>query len=155
MDGDSDSYSENVELELDRLIQRIIWTAEVKISLAKRPERRRVRSTIANCLGFGRSKEEPLGAVLLVLDELIANAYQHTTTPGELRVTRQAQGTLIEVTDDDPDIENLNSRTRNLLGQGYHGLRLVAHLSLSWGVRPEEAGKVVWALVPAQMYDER
>ncbi|MFI6302436.1 ATP-binding protein [Amycolatopsis thailandensis] len=146
-------FPDDIRFELDRLIKRVAWTAEITLSLAKRPEQRRVRSTVANCLGFGRGKE-PLGAVLLVLDELVANAYRYTT-PGELRITRQTRGVLIEVTDDDPDTEELQSRAEGRSVPGYHGLLLVAHLSLEWGVRPEGTGKVVWALVPTRMYYER
>ncbi|MFK0244139.1 ATP-binding protein [Amycolatopsis azurea] len=161
MSGNSDEdeadsrFPADFDFELDRLTQRVAWTAEIKLSLAKRPEQRRVRSTVANCLSFGRSKDEPLGAVLLVLDELVTNAYRHTTTPGELRVTRKTRGILIEITDNDPDVERLKARAEDRSGSGYHGLRLVGHLSLEWGAQPEDTGKVVWALVPATMYYER
>ncbi|MEV7548446.1 ATP-binding protein [Amycolatopsis sp. NPDC089917] len=154
MREDSD-FPEDIDFELDRLIKRVAWTAEIKLALAKRPEQRRVRSTVAGCLGFGHGKEDSLGAVLLVLDELVANAYRYTTTPGELRITRQIRGVLIEVTDDDPDLESLKTRSGSGSVHGYHGLLLVTHLSLEWGARPEGNGKVVWALVPARRHDER
>ncbi len=32
------------------------------------------------------------------------------------------------------------------------GLRLVGQLSLDWGVRTDSLGKVVWALVPVEVY---
>ncbi|WP_410652629.1 ATP-binding protein [Amycolatopsis sp. cmx-4-54] len=147
-------FRANIDVELERLTQRVAWTAEIKLDLTKRPEPRRVRSTVANCLGFGRSREEPIGAVLLVLDELVANAYRYTT-PGELRVTRQPDGILIEVSDEDPGVENMQASAEAPSVQSDHGLRFVAHLSLEWGTQPEGKGKVVWALVPAKMYYER
>ncbi|RSN16452.1 PAS sensor protein [Streptomyces sp. WAC 05977] len=143
----------SIEGELARLTQRVALAAEIKLDLSKRPELRRVRSTVADCLGFGRSTEEPLGAVLLVLDELVANAYRYST-PVELRVTREPGGLLIEVSDDDPDVENLKARADSRSVSSY-GLRLVSQLSLDWGVQSEGAGKVVWALAPANMYHDR
>ncbi|KFZ80348.1 PAS/PAC sensor protein [Amycolatopsis sp. MJM2582] len=143
-------FSVNIDVELERLTQRIAWTAEFRLDLSQRPELRRVRSTVADRLNFGRSEQEPMGGLLLVVDELVANAYVHATNPGELRVTRQSRGILVEVTDDQADAGDLGPESC----RDTHGLRLVGHLSLEWGVRPEQAGKVVWALVPVQTYYE-
>lgn len=153
-DGTDPPFPEDIHLEVERLIQRVSWAAEVRLGLSNRPELRRVHATVVNCLGFGRGEHEPLGAVVLVVDELVSNAYRHTATPGVLGITRTSRGLLVEVTDDDPDAERMRARADERFGSGHHGLRLVAHLSLEWGVRPEESGKVVWALVPAQLYFE-
>ncbi len=140
-----------LEAELDRLCRRVACAAEVTIDLRNLPELRRIRSVVADHLGFGRGEDEPLGALLLVVDELVSNAYRHTDGPGELRVVRQVRRFLVEVSDDDPGLDALRSASTT----AHFGLRLVGQLSLDWGFRTERAGKAVWALVPAQMYYER
>jgi anti-sigma regulatory factor (Ser/Thr protein kinase) len=132
---------------VERLSLRVATAAELTVDLTTRPALRRIRSTVAGCLAFGRAKEEPLGALLLVVDELVGNAYDHTTRPWRLRVTRELRGLLVEVADHDPAIERVATG-------GGHGLRLVDQLSLGWGVRATEQGKTVWALVPAQLFHE-
>ncbi|WET76839.1 ATP-binding protein [Amycolatopsis sp. QT-25] len=153
-DGVDSSFPVDIDFEVDQLTQRVSRAAEVNLRLSKRPEQRRVHSTVANCLAFGRAGNEPLGAILSVVDELVSNAYRHTATPGELRIIRKTDDMLIEVTDSDPDVEWMTASTDEASRSG-HGLRLVTHLSLDWGVSPEGSGKVVWALVPAQLYFER
>ncbi|OXM55013.1 ATP-binding protein [Amycolatopsis alba] len=140
-----------LEAELDRLCRRVAGAAEVTLDLRNLPELRDIRSVIADQLGFGRGEDEPLGALLLVVDELVSNAYRHTDGPVELRVNRQVRSFLVEVADDDPDLEAL----RSTLETARYGLRLVGQLSLDWGFRGEQAGKTVWALVPAQQYYQR
>lgn len=144
----------DLEAELERLCRRVAGAAEVTIDLGNRPEPRRVRSVVADHLGFGRSKAEPLGALLLVIDELVGNAYRHTAAPGQLRITRRLRSFMVEVSDGDPDLDSLDS-LRSASTTAHHGLRLVGQLSLDWGFRAERTGKVIWALVPAQMYYER
>ncbi len=90
--------------------------------------------------------EDRLGAVLLVIDELVGNAYRHATTPRLLSVGRTSSNVLIEVSDRDPV-----AGVVRIVASGY-GLRLVGQLSLDWGVRTDSRGKVVWALVPLDVY---
>ncbi|WP_410660562.1 ATP-binding protein [Amycolatopsis sp. lyj-112] len=137
----------DLEAELERLCRRVAGAAEVALDLGDRPDLRRVRSVVAEHLGFGRGKAEPLGALLLVIDELVSNAYRHTAAPGDLRITRRLRGFMVEVSDGDPDLRSASAAQ-------HHGLRLVGQLSRDWGFRAEPTGKTVWALVPAQMYYE-
>ncbi|OOC03244.1 PAS sensor protein [Amycolatopsis azurea DSM 43854] len=139
-----------LEAELDRLCRRVAGAAEVTLDLRKLPELRDIRAVVADQLGFGRGEDEPLGALLLVIDELVSNAYRHTDEPGELRVNRHVRSFMVEVSDDDPDLEALRSAS----GSAHYGLRLIHQLSLDWGFREEPTGKTVWALVPAQLYYE-
>ncbi|RSD09612.1 ATP-binding protein [Amycolatopsis eburnea] len=120
---------------------RTAVAAELTIDLTTRPPLRRIRSTVADCVGFGLPRGELLGALLLVVDELVGNAYAHTGRPSRLWVTRERRGLLVEVADEDPAIERVAA------GSG-HGLRLVGQLSHGWGVRACPPGKIVWALVP-------
>ncbi|MBE1494582.1 hypothetical protein H4696_001682 [Amycolatopsis lexingtonensis] len=130
---------------VDWLSLRIAVAAELTIDLTTRPPLRRIRSTVADCLGFGLPRGELLGALLLVVDELVGNAYAHTGRPSRLWITRERRGLLVEVSDEDPAIERVAA------GNG-HGLRLVSQLSHGWGVRGGAAGKTVWALVPVRLF---
>ncbi|MFC3453749.1 ATP-binding protein [Amycolatopsis speibonae] len=140
-----------LEAELDRFCRRVAGAAEITLGLRNLPELRDIRSVVADSLGFGRGEDEPLGALLLVIDELVSNAYRHTDGPGELRVNRHVRSFMVEVSDDDPDLEALRSAPEST----HYGLRLITQLSLDWGFRGERAGKTVWALVPAQLYYEQ
>jgi anti-sigma regulatory factor (Ser/Thr protein kinase) len=124
---------------------RVATAAELTLDLSTQPSPRRIRATVADCLAFGRPREEPLGALLLVVDELVGNAYRHTARPAWLRVTRQRGALLVEVSDGDTSIEQVSAG-------GGHGLRLVEQLSHGWGVRLTGTGKVVWARVPTQVF---
>jgi anti-sigma regulatory factor (Ser/Thr protein kinase) len=144
---DGDALPAGWDHAVQRLSLRVATAAELTVDLATRPAPRRVRATVADCLGFGRPKDEPLGALLLVVDELVSNAYEHTDRPWRLRVTRERRGLLVEVSDAD-------ARIGRVAAGGGHGLRLVGQLSHGWGVRATAPGKTVWALVPAQLFRE-
>ncbi|WP_340687777.1 ATP-binding protein [Amycolatopsis coloradensis] len=133
-----------LEAELERLCRRVADAAEVTVDLRNRPDLRHVRSVVVDRIGFGRGADEPLGALLLVVDELVSNAYRHADEPGELRVVRQLRGFLVEVSDDGPDLEGL----RSFPASAHYGLRLIGRLAVDWGFRTERTGKSVWALVP-------
>jgi anti-sigma regulatory factor (Ser/Thr protein kinase) len=135
------------DLVVEELSLRVATAAELTLDLTTRPELRFIRLTVADCLGFGRPTGEPLGALLLVVDELVGNAYEHAHRPRWLRVTRERRGLLVEVSDDEATVDRVAAG-------GGHGLRLVDQLSLGWGVRATEPGKTVWALVPAQLFRE-
>ncbi|KDN24034.1 ATP-binding protein [Amycolatopsis rifamycinica] len=121
--------------------QELAAAAETTVALGGRPDLRRVRSQVAEALASGSCP----GGVLLVIDELVGNAYEHATAVRELHVTRTAGHLLIEVGDRDPDLTSVRAC---LPGSGRYGLRLVDQLTLDWGVRADHDGKVVWALVP-------
>ncbi|UOX91807.1 ATP-binding protein [Amycolatopsis sp. FBCC-B4732] len=137
-----------VEEEMSRAVEelstRVAAAAELTLDLSPRPLPRRVRSAVAECVGFGQPRDVRLGALLLVVDELVGNAYRHTGRPSLLRVTREQRGLLVEVSDEDPAIERVAAG-------GGHGLRLIDELSHGWGVRATASGKVVWALVPVHL----
>ncbi len=137
------------DAELMRLTRRLAAAAETTVPLRDRPDLRRVRSVVAEALTFGAQPNDRFGAVLLVIDELVGNAYRHTTAVRELHVTRTDENLLIEVTDCDPDATSVRVYRP---GSGRFGLRLVDQLSLDWGVRADSDGKVVWALVPIVEY---
>ncbi|WP_284750730.1 ATP-binding protein [Amycolatopsis sp. RTGN1] len=131
--------------ELTGLCRRVAAAAEITVPLRDRPDLRQVRTAVMEALTFGAHPADNFGGVLLVMDELVSNAYRHTSAVRRLRVTRAAGTFLIEVSDHDPVVHQVRARE---FGCGAYGLRLVAQLSLDWGVRADSDGKVVWAIVP-------
>ncbi|MET8846051.1 ATP-binding protein [Amycolatopsis sp. NPDC004625] len=129
-----------------RDLERAGWVADVTVELGGRPDLREVRATMVKALLPDAQPNDRFGAVLLVADELVGNAYRHATTPQSLRVGRASSTVLIEVSDGDPIAGAVQIRTLK------YGLRLVGQLSLDWGVRTDSLGKVVWALVPLDIY---
>jgi hypothetical protein len=116
-----------------------------RLSLKSRPERVDVRRWIRGRLS-AEVDTHTLVDVLLVVGELVGNAYTHTTCPRELRVRRSDVGVLVEVSDGDTrhPREMASSDDR----WGGRGIQVLIELATSWGVRLEDGGKVVWALLP-------
>ncbi|MET8999211.1 ATP-binding protein [Amycolatopsis sp. NPDC004169] len=133
--------------ELARLTREPAGAAGTRVSLCGLPDLREVRSRVAESLTFGACPDGRFGGVMLVIDELVGNAYRHATAVRELQVARAGEHLLVEVSDHDPDVAAVRAGHP---GSGRYGLRLVGQLSLDWGVRLDRAGKVVWALVPLQ-----
>ncbi|WP_244180914.1 ATP-binding protein [Amycolatopsis pretoriensis] len=83
--------------------------------------------------------------VLLVVNELLENAYVHAGGPRELRVHHT--GDACEVTVAVADSGSGKPRTRVPGAPGGSGLALVEQLSAAWGVSHHDDGKLVWARV--------
>ncbi|WP_146174693.1 ATP-binding protein [Umezawaea tangerina] len=118
--------------------------------LGPRPDLRSARAGVRRHLGAALHPDS-LADVLLVMGELVANAYQHTASPRRLRVGREGCGVRVEVTDGDRDAVPVVRPHSSDLRRG-RGLLLVRELSLSWGVRPAVdggPGKTVWSVLQA------
>jgi two-component sensor histidine kinase len=83
--------------------------------------------------------------LLLVVTELVANAYEHGTAPRTLRLERCAARVVVEV-DDGTSSPPVLGRSRLGASRG-RGLTIVAGVAERWGVRALLAGKTVWALL--------
>jgi len=81
--------------------------------------------------------------VVIVVGELLENAYVHATGPHQLRI-RLARDPC-EVTVAVADTGTGEPRLRVPGRSGGRGLLLVEELSLAWGVSRHGEGKVVWA----------
>lgn len=92
----------------------------------------------------------------LVISELLSNAILHAyPLPGErLQVTWAVNGSSVEVTVSDGGSATMphagHPSPSSVSGRG---LSIVAHLCQTWGVRTEEVGLTVWAILPAPRYD--
>lgn len=90
--------------------------------------------------------------VVLVADELTANAYEHGGGPHTIHLIHRAEPsqTIIEVDDSNTDTPTPG---HSRLGPAAHrgrGLRLVEQIAQAWGVRSKAApntAKTVWARV--------
>lgn len=81
----------------------------------------------------------------LVATELVTNAIDHGAGAAAVRVTVDDDAVRIEVDDRNPSVALTVGRSRLGRHRG-HGLAIVDSLA-SWGVRPNAAGKTVWAVV--------
>lgn len=87
--------------------------------------------------------------LLMVVDELVANAVTHARGPViAVSFQRIPDGVLTEVADADP--RPPAPRQASDEDDSGRGLAIVAALSARWGWRPEGRGKAVFAVVPEQ-----
>ncbi|WP_089955921.1 ATP-binding protein [Lentzea xinjiangensis] len=114
---------------------------EVELDLADRPEVRVVRRWAADAVPHIGA--EQLQDLLLVVTEMVSNAYDHGQQPVSLRVLVLGVRVRLEVTDTslDPPVVG-RSRIADTRGRG---MALVAALTADWGHTTSAAGKVVWA----------
>ena len=80
--------------------------------------------------------------VSLIVSELVTNAIVHARSAVRVNVTLVRKGLRIEVHDDDSRPPHVRSPAGP---DGGFGLRIIANAAQSWGWRPTETGKVVWA----------
>lgn len=112
---------------------------EIPLSLGRLRQARRFVIHVLRHWGFSHLETD----AVIVVSELVANAFEHAQSPCCVTVRRTRTGVQIEVKDDGPGspdpqrIDVSNERGR--------GLRIVAELSVAWGVRTEKGSKVVWA----------
>ncbi len=85
--------------------------------------------------------------VLLVVNELVSNAYRYTSEPTLLRVVLAPGKIRVEIAHDAHTRPPLRKVSRPQRG---YGLVLVARLSDRWGVDRAHGGTVVWADLPRE-----
>ncbi|ATE54681.1 ATP-binding protein [Actinosynnema pretiosum] len=121
--------------------------APATLDLTARPALAEVRRWTGALLAD--ADEESADDVLLVVNELVANAYDHTTSPLALRVTTTPDHVRVEVEDGSPDPPrpDLTAGLRQIGTRG-RGLLLIRQLTDRWGSAPHPGGKTVWAELP-------
>ncbi|KIF03598.1 hypothetical protein PL81_23330 [Streptomyces sp. RSD-27] len=86
------------------------------------------------------------GDVVLAAAELLSNAAEHAGGVLRLSLVHHCGLMHIAVTDPSPDPPRLGAHRSDSLGG--HGLFIIDRLALTWGTRPEDSGKTVWADLP-------
>ena len=81
--------------------------------------------------------------MMLVFSELVTNATVHTAAASTTVITHVPPNVRIAVHDSSHVIPALRHSTR----RGGFGLRIVNHLSDSWGWDQTPTGKVVWSII--------
>lgn len=100
--------------------------------------------------------DHAVGDAVLVMSELVSNAILHAyPLPGErLKVAWVVDAGWLEVAVSDggsatmpqaghPTVASISGR----------GLAIVAHISQTWGVRTDDVGLTVWAILPAPCHN--
>jgi anti-sigma regulatory factor (Ser/Thr protein kinase) len=121
------------------------WYRSVPLPNATPPPLRAVRALVAELTAD--LPTEVSEDLLLVVTELVANAYEHGAAPRSLRLERRDEHGqfVIEVDDAAPNPPVLG-RSR-LGGNRGRGLTIVSGVAERWGVRALRAGKTVWAML--------
>lgn len=83
---------------------------------------------------------------LVVVTELVTNVVEHAGTACQLTVSVGGEGLRIEVRDFNRS--RPRPRLRGTWPARGQGLRVVASLSLQWGVTEFDDGKSLWAVLP-------
>jgi anti-sigma regulatory factor (Ser/Thr protein kinase) len=104
---------------------------------AAREVRRHVRDLLAGYRGI------PVDDAVLVVDELVSNAYQHGQSPRACRLAFSSEGQYLRVEVDDASPRQPRLRTADETGG--RGLMLVDRLAPAWGVTYHDHHKTVWA----------
>ncbi|WP_027927451.1 ATP-binding protein [Amycolatopsis benzoatilytica] len=86
-----------------------------------------------------------LADVLMVVEELASNAYEHTPGPRCARLTARGRPCQVVVEVDDPVLVRPRLRPPDPARTRGRGMLLVDRLSDAWGVRERPDGKTVWA----------
>lgn len=92
--------------------------------------------------------DDGLGDCLLVVTELVANAYDHGEAPRRVRLRRSSEPCSVRVEVDDAAHGEVVVGKSRLGDHRGRGMVLVAALSTAWSVEFHEWGKTVWAEVP-------
>jgi two-component sensor histidine kinase len=108
---------------------------------------RQARDRVRHLLGdFGVSADVRY-AVTLVVDELVTNAAIHAAT--RIRVTLGRKQDLYHCVVHDESSDGTYPRIIETADGYGRGLRIVAVLSVSWGVERDSSGTSVWAEIDA------
>ncbi|GAA2445932.1 SpoIIE family protein phosphatase [Streptomyces macrosporus] len=107
------------------------------------PDARRLVSDTMHAWGLGRLATD----MMLIADELVANAVRHARTPLRMELRRTEDRIMLEVTDSSTEEPRLMKSAPQDFG--HRGIFLVDAIATRWGTRRVEGGKVVWAEVAA------
>ncbi|GGM92970.1 ATPase [Lentzea pudingi] len=99
--------------------------------------------------GLSGLDEDVLEDVVLVINELVSNAFDHGLPPRRIRLHRSSDLRLVRVEVDDASLDTPVVGASRLNADRGRGLIIVDRLVKGWGVVDQPAGKTVWAEVDA------
>ncbi|MFI7429958.1 ATP-binding protein [Micromonospora sp. NPDC049836] len=108
---------------------------------------RRARELVTDACGRWNIPELA-GPASLVLTELVGNVVRHAGTPMHVTLTLRRPYLRVAVMDGSPAAARA-AADHDPRAEGGRGLMLVRDLTQRWGSTPAGAGKVVWAMLPA------
>ncbi|HEY3480351.1 MULTISPECIES: ATP-binding protein [Amycolatopsis] len=94
---------------------------------------------------LGHLSPDHLADVLMVIEELASNAYEHTSGPSYARLTVLSRPCVVVIEVDDPERGRPKVRPPDFDRARGRGMLLVDRLADDWGVHEHSVGKTVWA----------
>jgi anti-sigma regulatory factor (Ser/Thr protein kinase) len=107
---------------------------------------RRMRRDLGRALDLRNVSDDAHEAVLLVANELVANAVEHVGSRVHVVAAFCTRSVRIAVSDDSPDAPRL--QPPDPFARRGRGLQMVDDLASWWCSTVERGGKTVWAEVP-------
>ncbi|WP_261994269.1 ATP-binding protein [Streptomyces sp. t39] len=95
---------------------------------------------------FGFAGPVVVGDILLLVSEVVTNAYRHGGAPYELELVRGHGRLWVQVSDASPERPRPHGPHRAARASG-HGLYLLQRLAADWGWARRGRGKSVWFAV--------
>ncbi|MET7826951.1 ATP-binding protein [Streptomyces sp. NPDC005386] len=120
--------------------------AHLNIDLTSHARPQKAARELVRAVSVGIASDERVDDIVLVTDELVGNARQHSAIGGPIAMTvdRYAWGLVVKVTDSS---RAMAPELRRPDGEREHGrgLYIVNALATAWNVRPGGHGKTVQA----------
>ena len=95
---------------------------------------------------WGVTDRDSISDVLVVLSELVGNAFRYGGAVVAVHLDRRSDGIVVSVIDTSPAFPQ--PRDANDDDETGRGMRLIAAMTSAWGSEPTAVGKRVWAVIP-------
>jgi anti-sigma regulatory factor (Ser/Thr protein kinase) len=120
---------------------------QIHLALPNGPESARLARSAVRETFTDWNLDEPLDDLLIVVSELVTNAFRYGKAPVVLHLTLEGDHLLVGVQDSEPSSLPTPKNAEDLEPTG-RGLRLISAMTTHWGWNRALDQKVVWAKVP-------